>query len=79
MVLETIDGQLDDFGMVSYVEFSNRDEELMNRMLLETDALLQVRRLFLQLGDELLIVQYGEDLDIEDHLPQEWDQNEMVD
>lgn len=40
--------------MVSYVEFSNRDEELMNRMLLETDALLQVRRLF-SLVDELLI------------------------
>ena len=28
--------------MVSYVEFSNRDEEMMNRMLLETDTLLQV-------------------------------------
>ena len=28
--------------MVSYVEFSNRDEEMMNRILLETDTLLQV-------------------------------------
>ena len=28
--------------MVSYLEFSNRNEEMMNKVLLETDTLLQV-------------------------------------
>ncbi|KNB41481.1 hypothetical protein JH06_5129 [Blastocystis sp. subtype 4] len=56
---EAISSLLDDFGMVSYIECSIRDEELLNRVLLETDSLLQ----------------YGEDLDIEDHI----DENEQVD
>ena len=30
--------------MVSYLEFSNRSEERMNNVLLETDTLLQVWR-----------------------------------
>lgn len=47
--------QLDDFGMVSYLEFSIRNEDMMNAVLLETDTLLQ----------------YGEDLDNEDKLPEE--------
>ena len=47
--------QLDDFCMVSYLEFSIRNEEMMNAVLLETDTLLQ----------------YGEDLDNEDKLPEE--------
>lgn len=33
---------IDDFGMISYSEFSIKDEERMNRVLLETDTLLQV-------------------------------------
>ena len=41
--------------MVSYLEFSIRNEEMMNAVLLETDTLLQ----------------YGEDLDNEDKLPEE--------
>lgn len=41
--------------MVSYLEFSIRNEEMMNSVLLETDTLLQ----------------YGEDLDNEDKLPEE--------
>lgn len=28
--------------MVSYLEFSTRNEEMMNKVLLETDTLLQV-------------------------------------
>ncbi|KAK8823877.1 hypothetical protein WA538_001165 [Blastocystis sp. DL] len=60
---EAISGLLEDFGMVSYLEFSNRNEEMMNKVLLETDTLLQ----------------YGEDLDIEDHIPEDFDENEQVD
>ena len=41
--------------MVSYLEFSIRNEDLMDRMLMEVDTLLQ----------------YGEDLDNEDKLPEE--------
>ena len=41
--------------MVSYLEFSIRNEEMMNAVLLETDTLLQ----------------YGEDLDNEDKFPEE--------
>ena len=41
--------------MVSYLEFSIRNEDMMNAVLLETDTLLQ----------------YGEDLDTEDKLPEE--------
>ncbi|KAK8820817.1 hypothetical protein WA556_005132 [Blastocystis sp. ATCC 50177/Nand II] len=51
---------LDDFGMVSYLEFSNRSEERMNNVLLETDTLLQ----------------YGDDLDNEDKLPEDEEGNE---
>ena len=55
--------------MVSYIECSIRDEELLNRVLLETDSLLQVG------SGEMNQFQYGEDLDIEDHI----DENEQVD
>ena len=55
--------------MVSYIECSIRDEELLNRVLLETDSLLQVG------SGEMNQLQYGEDLDIEDHI----DENEQVD
>ena len=41
--------------MVSYLEFSIRNEDMMDSVLLETDMLLQ----------------YGEDLDNEDKLPEE--------
>ena len=51
--------------MVSYLEFSNRSEERMNNVLLETDTLLQV-------GDDW----YGDDLDNEDKLPEDEEGNE---
>ena len=51
---------IDDFGMISYTEFSIKDEERMNRVLLETDTLLQVG--VIVFND----YQYGEDLDIDD-------------
>ena len=50
--------------MVSYLEFSNRSEERMNNVLLETDTLLQV-------GDNW----YEDALDNEDKLPE--DEEEM--
>lgn len=56
--------------MVSYLEFSNRSEERMNNVLLETDTLLQVD--YEVLCDD----QYGDDLDNEDKLPEDEEGNE---